>query len=55
MIPSNLVVNDQIFFIILLIELHNEPMFFMLELPTNLDDETQVRPGVLETTHKDIL
>lgn len=32
-----------------------EPMFFILELPTNLDDETQVRPGVLETTHKDIL
>ncbi len=37
------------------IELHNEPMFFILEFPTNLDDETQVRPGVLETTHKDIL
>lgn len=36
------------------IELHNEPMFFILEIPTNLDDETQARPGVLETTHKDI-
>ena len=34
--------------------MHDEPLFLILELPANLDDENQVRPGVVETLHKDI-
>ncbi len=34
--------------------MHEEPLFLILELPANLDDENQVRPGVVETLHKDI-
>lgn len=36
------------------ISLHNEPLFFILELPTRQEDETEVRPGVVETLHKDV-
>ena len=34
--------------------IHDEPIFFILELPSNLDDEVEVRPGVLEALHKDV-
>lgn len=33
---------------------HNEPLFFILELPSMQDDETEIRPGVVETLHKDV-
>lgn len=33
---------------------HNEPLFFILELPARLDTETEVRPGVVNGLHKDI-
>ncbi len=36
------------------ITLHNEPIFFILELPTNRQDETEIRPGVAEVLHKDV-
>ena len=36
------------------IALHKEPMFFILELPANADDETEIAPGVVDTLHKDI-
>lgn len=34
--------------------MHDEPLFFILELPANIEDEEEIRPGVLEVTHKDI-
>lgn len=36
------------------IVIHEEPVFFILELPANADDETQVVPGTVKTLHKDI-
>lgn len=36
------------------IVMHEEPIFFILELPAKADDETEIRPGVVETLHKDI-
>ena len=36
------------------IGMHDEPLFFILELPCTADQETQVRPGVVETMHKDV-
>lgn len=33
---------------------HNEPLFFILELPARLDTEKEVRPGVVNGLHKDI-
>lgn len=36
------------------IAMHDEPLFFILELPAKLADEVQVRPGVVEKLHKDI-
>lgn len=36
------------------IGIHDEPIFFILELPSKLDDEKETRPGILEKTHKDI-
>ena len=36
------------------IRIHNEPIFFILELPSRQDDEEEVRPGVVEKLHKDI-
>lgn len=36
------------------IAIHNEPVFFILELPSNSKNETQVRPGVLEKAHRDV-
>ncbi len=36
------------------IAMHEEPLFFILELPTNQNDETETAPGVIETFHKDI-
>ena len=34
--------------------IHREPMFFILELPSNQADETEVRPGVVAAFHKDV-
>ena len=34
--------------------IHNEPFFFILELPSRLDDEEEIRPGVVEKLHKDV-
>ncbi len=34
--------------------MHEEPLFFILELPSNLDDENQIKPGVVEALHKDV-
>lgn len=34
--------------------MHREPMFFILELPSKQDDETEIRPGVVAAIHKDI-
>lgn len=36
------------------IVMHDEPQFFILELPANLADETEVAPGVVRGLHKDI-
>lgn len=36
------------------IALHNEPLFYILELPTRQQDETEVRSGVVEALHKDV-
>lgn len=36
------------------IELHREPLFFILELPTNQADETELRPGEVASFHKDV-
>ena len=36
------------------IEIHDEPLFFILELPTNADDEREVTPGVVDSFHKDV-
>ena len=36
------------------ISLHNEPLFFILELPTNFKYETETAPGEVECIHKDI-
>ncbi len=36
------------------IAMHDEPLFFILELPSDFDDEEEIRQGVLEKTHKDI-
>ena len=36
------------------IRLHNEPLFFILELPAKQDDETEISPGVLEKLHVDV-
>lgn len=36
------------------IVMHEEPMFFILELPVTCDREEEVAPGVLRDTHKDV-
>ena len=36
------------------IAIHEEPLFFILELPAKADDETEVAPGIVEVLHKDI-
>lgn len=36
------------------IVMHEEPLFFILELPAKADDETEVAPGLFKTLHKDI-
>lgn len=36
------------------ISIHNEPIFFVLELPSKQDDEAEIRPGVVEALHKDV-
>lgn len=36
------------------IVMHEEPLFFILELPANQDDETEIAPGVLDKLHKDV-
>ena len=34
--------------------MHDEPLFFILELPVTCDRENPVAPGILEETHKDV-
>lgn len=36
------------------ISIHDEPLFFILELPSRLDSETVIRPGVIAARHKDV-
>lgn len=36
------------------IVIHREPVFFILELPSARDDETEVYHGVVEALHKDV-
>lgn len=36
------------------IEAHNEPLFFIFEIPTNKNNETEVRSGVVTSFHKDV-
>ncbi len=33
---------------------HDEPLFFILEIPSNQKDEHEIMPGVVETLHKDV-
>ena len=34
--------------------MHNEPLFFILELPTAFRDEQEIKPGIIEKFHTDI-
>lgn len=36
------------------IRTHEEPLFFILELPAQKDAETEIRPGVVNKLHKDV-
>ena len=36
------------------IAMHEEPIFFILELPANIDGEMETAPGIVKTLHKDI-
>ena len=36
------------------ITIHDEPMFFILELPSMQYHETEIRPGVVDALHKDV-
>lgn len=33
---------------------NNEPIFFILELPSKKDDEIEIKPGVVKKFHKDV-
>lgn len=34
--------------------MHEEPVFFILELPASADEETEIAPGVVDKIHKDV-
>lgn len=34
--------------------LQNEPLFFFLELPAMKDEETEIKPGIVQTFHKNV-
>ena len=34
--------------------IHEEPLFFILELPSKQNDEKEIRPGAVEKLHKDV-
>ena len=34
--------------------IHEEPLFFILELPSEQNDEKEIQPGVVENLHKDV-
>lgn len=34
--------------------IHNEPIFFILELPSKKDDEIEIKTGVVKKFHKDV-
>ena len=36
------------------IQIHKEPIFFILELPSKQEDETEICPGVVESFHRDV-
>lgn len=37
------------------IVMHEEPIFFILELPASADEETEIAPGIVDALHKDII
>lgn len=36
------------------IVMHDEPLFFILEIPTLMTDEEEITPGILSNCHKDV-
>lgn len=36
------------------IVIHEEPLFFILEVPTQLDNEKSIQPNIIECLHKDV-
>ncbi len=36
------------------IAIHDEPLFFIFEIPARKTDETEIRPGVVESLHKEV-
>lgn len=34
--------------------MHDEPLFFILELPAKCDEETEIEPGIVEKLHKNV-
>lgn len=34
--------------------IHDEPIFFILEIPSDCDDEQEIRPGIVEKLHNDV-
>lgn len=36
------------------IAMHDDPLFFILELPAKSDDENEVAPGIVDALHKDV-
>ena len=34
--------------------IHEEPLFFILELPTDQSEEEEIRPGIVEKLHRDV-
>lgn len=36
------------------IKMHNEPLFFILEIPSKQNDEVEIKSGIVESFHKDI-
>lgn len=49
-VDSNKIIDVLNHFIVM----HEEPLFFILELPTQLDNENIIQPNIIEYLHKDI-
>ena len=41
-------------FLLDFIKVHNEPLFFILEIPSKQYDETEIKPGIVDSFHKDV-